>query len=79
MELHRIAKRGANKVLSEESWISASFREGFKEGERGLRSVSIWFREPTADDDSRYRVQMTQEEAEELHGNLTRWLKVNTN
>ncbi len=77
MELLRIAKRGANKVMSEESWISASFHAGFKDGPSGLRSVLLWFREPTADADSRYRVQMTREEAEELHGNLTRWLKAN--
>ena len=77
MELLRIAKRGANKVLSEDEWISASFREGFPNGPVGLRSVSIWFREPTADADSRYRVQMTRDEAERLHGNLTRWLNAN--
>ncbi len=71
MKLIRIAKRGDNKVLSSEHWLSASFAPAT----RTVTSISIWFQE--AGGDSRFRADMTRDEAEKLCEKLNYWLAHN--
>ncbi len=57
MKLTRIAKRGPNKTLSAEHWVSASFDP---ESHR-METALIWFRE--VNDVFRFRVDMSPVEA----------------
>lgn len=69
MRLFQIMKRGANKLLSNDSWHSAKFETEFGR----LETVSVWFR--VGENCSRYRVDMTRDQAEKLHGHITEWLE----
>ena len=68
MRLIKIAKRGPDKVLSVNSWNSASFDSD----SRRMKTAQIWFTE--YDGVSRFRVDMTREHAESLRANLALWL-----
>ena len=68
MELTRIAKRGPDKTLSVEHWLSASFDPNLHR----METARIWFRE--GNDVSRFRVDMNRGEAESLRDTLADWL-----
>ena len=72
MELIQIAKRGPDKTLSTEHWLSASFDPN----SHHMNLARIWFRE--GDNVSRFRVDMNREEAEHLRGALADWLERNS-
>ena len=69
MKLIQIAKRGADKLLSDSQWLSASFDTET----RTIKHATLWFRD--SEYESRYRVEMDREEIESLRDSLNRWIE----
>ena len=71
-KLIKIMKRGPDKVLSNDHWLSASFNPNKGPDCHKMIMARIWFR--LKDGDSRYIAELDRESAEKLRDTLTDWL-----